>query len=185
MATRSNLVGLLGNLRCVGGPDVQTFCTSQAKRLSQGGAQDGDTIFVSVDCGTREPTGEQDPVFKKPGVALPRAARISALNNWLGSAPEEGDSCNVKWDVLFDSFDIRGKEWPSQGLGIMGAGLEQQLKGCGTLTDWHFEWTQYDSSGFEWHATGRLPIGTKACVGRAVMTAGGENASKDKCHGAG
>ena len=63
-----------------------------------------------------------------------------------------------------------------------GSGLEMQVKGCGALTQWHFEYTPHDPR-FAWFAHGQLPIGTKACVGRAVVSAGGEG--PDGCTGAG
>ena len=55
--------------------------------------------------------------------------------------------------------------------------------GCGDLTKWSFEARTNDPQGYQWYAKGNLPIGTKACVGRAVVSAGG--ASSDGCNGAG
>ena len=40
-----------------------------------------------------------------------------------------------------------------------------------------------DDPTYQWYASGHLPIGTKACVGRAVVSAGGAN--DGNCHGAG
>ena len=55
--------------------------------------------------------------------------------------------------------------------------------GCGDLTKWSFEARTNDPQGYQWFAKGNLPIGTKGCVGRAVVSAGG--ASPDGCKGAG
>lgn len=55
--------------------------------------------------------------------------------------------------------------------------------GCGDLTYWTFETLTDDPQGYQWYAEGDLPVGTKACVGRAVVSAGG--ASPDGCTGSG
>lgn len=91
-------------------------------------------------------------------------------------------NCDVSYKFFYDAFEIRGKNWPSAKLGINGQGLRDELLGCGALTKWKFELTP-DDCCFQWYATGQLPIGTKACVGRAVESAGGSN--KDNCHGVG
>ena len=102
-------------------------------------------------------------------------------------SPSPADvSCNCAYDFLFDQFTVSGKNFPADKLdldGTAGAGLEKQLKGCGALTDYKFQTLTNDPSGMQWKATGRLPIGVKACVGRAVQTVGGD--SPDKCTGAG
>ncbi|KAF2808927.1 uncharacterized protein BDZ99DRAFT_444813 [Mytilinidion resinicola] len=91
-------------------------------------------------------------------------------------------SCDVSYKFVYDGFEIRGKNWPDATFGANGEGLKKQLDGCGAVTDWGFEWTPNDVK-FQWYAHGHLPIGTKACVGRAAKSAG---ASGDgNCHGAG
>lgn len=55
--------------------------------------------------------------------------------------------------------------------------------GCGDLTYWTFKTLTDDPQGYQWYAEGDLPVGTKACVGRAVVSAGG--ASPDGCTGSG
>lgn len=92
------------------------------------------------------------------------------------------DSCDVSYDVIFDTFEVRGKNFPDAKLGQDGSGLLGQLRGCGAVTDWSFQLTPNDVK-YQWYAHGRLPIGTKACVGRAVQTAGGTSAGN--CEGAG
>ena len=59
--------------------------------------------------------------------------------------------------------------------------MQEEIKGCGAVTDWSFSYLTNEE--FQWKASGNLPIGTKACVGRAVISAGGS--SKDDCTGAG
>lgn len=92
------------------------------------------------------------------------------------------DSCDVSYKFIYDGFEVRGKDWPDSKLGANGEGLKAQLKGCGALTDWGFEWTPKDVK-YQWYAHGRLPIGTKSCVGRAVESAGGS--SVGNCAGSG
>jgi hypothetical protein len=67
-------------------------------------------------------------------------------------------------------------------LGHNGLGLLAQLRGCGIVTNWSFQLTPNDVK-YHWYANGRLPIGTRACVGRAVQAAGGTSAGN--CVGAG
>jgi hypothetical protein len=55
--------------------------------------------------------------------------------------------------------------------GTNGEGLKDQIGGCGAITKWNFERTPNDVK-FQWYASGQLPIGTKACVGRALQSAG-------------
>jgi hypothetical protein len=91
-------------------------------------------------------------------------------------------SCDVSYKFFFDSFEIRGKNLPEAKLGADGEGLKEEISGCGALTKWNFEQTP-DDVKFQWYASGQLPIGTKACVGRALQSAGGSGAGN--CHGAG
>lgn len=81
-------------------------------------------------------------------------------------------NCDVSYKFFYDFFEIRGKNLPDAKFGANGEGLRDELSGCGVLTKWQFERTP-DDCCFQWYATGQLPIGTKACVGRAVMSAGG------------
>ncbi|KIM93132.1 hypothetical protein OIDMADRAFT_61917 [Oidiodendron maius Zn] len=100
------------------------------------------------------------------------------------TAIAEGDTCDVSYRWLYDIVEVRGKSWTTAELGTNGENLKTQLAGCGDLTDWNFELTPNDCC-MDWYASARLPIGVKACVGRAVVTAGGPNANVGNCHGAG
>ncbi|KAL8724857.1 MAG: hypothetical protein Q9166_007711 [cf. Caloplaca sp. 2 TL-2023] len=90
--------------------------------------------------------------------------------------------CDVSYRVVLNKFEIRGKNLPDAKFGKNGEGLKDEIKGCGAITKWHFEWTP-DDTVYEWYASGQLPIGTKACVGRALVSAGGSG--NGGCHGAG
>ncbi|MCJ1324015.1 hypothetical protein MMC10_000677 [Thelotrema lepadinum] len=92
------------------------------------------------------------------------------------------DSCDVSYKVFFDSFEIRGKDFSSDKLGQNGLGLLADLRHCGVVTDWNFSLTPHDVK-YQWYASGKLPIGTKSCVGSAAMRAGGS--TDGNCHGAG
>lgn len=91
-------------------------------------------------------------------------------------------SCDVSYKFLFDLIEIRGKNLPDAKLGANGEGLKVQLSGCGALTQWKFERTP-DDVKFQWYAQCHLPIGTKNCVGNALVSAGGSG--NGNCHGAG
>ena len=95
--------------------------------------------------------------------------------------PDE-DSCDVSYKFFLDTFEVRGKNFPDAKLGADGGGLKDEIKGCGALTEWSFKWTPNDVK-YQWYAKGRLPIGTKSCMGRAVQSAGGSSAGN--CHGSG
>ncbi|KAI9724278.1 MAG: hypothetical protein M1828_003702 [Chrysothrix sp. TS-e1954] len=99
------------------------------------------------------------------------------------SPAPDADICGDWYKFFFDHFEISGKNFDANKFGSDGSGLKSQIKGCGDLTKWNFELVTNDPQGFQWKATGNLPIGTKACVGRAVVSAGG--ASPDGCTGAG
>ncbi|KAL9631925.1 MAG: hypothetical protein Q9164_005627 [Protoblastenia rupestris] len=92
------------------------------------------------------------------------------------------NSCDVSYKFVFNSFEVRGKNFPDAKLGAKGEGLKKEIDGCGKVTKWKFEWTP-DDVKYQWFASGQLPIGTKLCMGNAVKTAGGSTA--DDCHGAG
>ena len=81
-------------------------------------------------------------------------------------------NCWSWWKGIFASFDVYGGGFASGDFGQ--SSVLTQLRGCGALTNWGFEYYQTAAAdGTEWHAWGRLPIGTRACVGRAVESAGG------------
>lgn len=84
---------------------------------------------------------------------------------------------------FYDSFEIYGKDFDASKFSTDGSGLKYQIEGCGDLNDWHFNPLTNNKDGYQWSATRCLPIGTKACVGRAAVSAGGS--SPDACHGAG
>jgi hypothetical protein len=94
----------------------------------------------------------------------------------------DDDNCDVSYKFLYDFFEIRGKNFPDAKLRIDGGGLLDQLRGCGDVTGWGFDLTPNDVK-YQWYAHGNLPIGTRACVGRAVQSTGGSTAGS--CVGSG
>lgn len=91
-------------------------------------------------------------------------------------------SCDVSYKFWYDQVEIRGMNLPDAKLGANGEGLRKELEECGAMSKWNFEQTP-DDCCFQWYAMAHLNIGTKACVGRAVESAGGS--SKGDCHGPG
>ncbi|GIZ39830.1 hypothetical protein CKM354_000319700 [Cercospora kikuchii] len=97
--------------------------------------------------------------------------------------PEEPENiCGAWYKVFFDHFEILGKDFAPAKLGDNGSGLKDQLQDCGALTKWEFKPLTGDPNGYQWSAKGRLPIGTKSCIGNAVKDIGGD---ADGCKGAG
>ncbi|KAK8091927.1 hypothetical protein PG997_002288 [Apiospora hydei] len=77
-----------------------------------------------------------------------------------------------RYGVFFDAFIVRGKGFHADMLGKDGISLRNQLKGCGALTNWGFE---YNKDGWEWKATFTQPLGQARCVGHAIQSVGGQN----------
>ena len=121
------------------------------------------------------------PFLKGGPVVMPPRTFTTAA---APTAGPEGDTCDVSYRFLYDVVEVRGKSWTTAELGTNGENLKTQLAGCGDLTDWNFELTPNDCC-MDWYASARLPIGVRACVGRAVVTAGGPNANVGNCNGAG
>ena len=97
----------------------------------------------------------------------PNANRASPPDKPLGN-------CLSWYKFFWATFDVYGGGWADSDFGQDPGGVLAQLRGCGAVTKWGFDY--YDtpaSDGTEWHAYGRLPIGTRGCVGRAVASSGG------------
>ncbi|PMD53955.1 uncharacterized protein K444DRAFT_699591 [Hyaloscypha bicolor E] len=118
-----------------------------------------------------------------PDDEVPTATTTAAPPPAKTTAPPSpaADTCGDSYKFVLDHFDVYGKNFDPTKFGTDGSGLKKQIQGCGALTGWSFK--TLTSETYQWHASGNLPIGTKACVGRAVVSAGG--ASADGCHGAG
>ncbi|KAK6431021.1 hypothetical protein LTR95_012820 [Oleoguttula sp. CCFEE 5521] len=99
------------------------------------------------------------------------------------SDPDATEICGTWYKVLFDHFEIYGAHFDDSEFSSDGEKLKHELEGCGEVTKWSFKTLTNDPNGFQWFASGNLPVGTKACVGRAAVSAGGS--SPDGCTGAG
>ncbi|OQO09623.1 hypothetical protein B0A48_05025 [Cryoendolithus antarcticus] len=91
------------------------------------------------------------------------------------SDPDATEICGTWYKVLFDHFEIYGAHFDEAEFSSDGEKLKHELEGCGEVTKWSFKTLTNDPNGFQWFASGNLPIGTKACVGRAVVSAGLED----------
>jgi hypothetical protein len=92
------------------------------------------------------------------------------------------DTCNTQYDFSVDEFDIRGINFDPEKLGVNGEGLKKQIEGCSKpIVYWNWELTP-DDCCFQWHASGKIRVGAKGCLGRAVVSAGGNN---NQCAGSG
>ena len=100
-------------------------------------------------------------------IIVPKAMRAPSPNKVLGN-------CNSKYAFLFATFHVYGGGWANSDFGHASGGLYAQIRGCGLITKWKFKYfDEPHPDGTEWHASGRLPIGTGSCLGRAVTSAGG------------
>jgi hypothetical protein len=96
---------------------------------------------------------------------------------WTRPPPPAEDSvpgrCEVHYKFLFDSFVVNGGGWADDDFG--SDHFVKNVKRCGALTSWKFEYfTDPGKDGFEWEASGRLPIGKMwSCIRSAVRDSGG------------
>ena len=123
----------------------------------------GKKVFANEDCSNVNESPDQP---SDSSTATEPASTPTPLG------PSQG-TCDVSYKFLYDAFQIRGKDWDASKFGDNGAGLKKQLTGCGDLTNWHFELTPNDPNGYQWFASGRLPVFTNKCIGRAIISAGG------------
>ncbi|KAL8791153.1 MAG: hypothetical protein Q9195_006050 [Heterodermia aff. obscurata] len=79
------------------------------------------------------------------------------------------DTCDVSYRFALDKIEVRGKDWPDAKLVANGKGLKKQLKGCGALTKWKFEWTS-DDVKYQWPfliaCLSQSPVAAQAASGR-------------------
>ncbi|KAI9829475.1 MAG: hypothetical protein M1819_006295 [Sarea resinae] len=95
---------------------------------------------------------------------VPNVARAPAPAQAIGN-------CNSWWKPVWQTFDVYGGGWADSDF---GKSLQKQIQGCGLMSKWKFQYfDEPHPDGTEWHASGRLPIWTRKCVGRAITSAGG------------
>jgi hypothetical protein len=93
-----------------------------------------------------------------------------------------GDTCNTDYEFSVDYFSIRGNNFDPTKLGANGEGLKKQIEGCSNpIVRWTWNLTPSDCC-YQWQATGKLRVGVKGCLGRAIVSAGGNN---NQCAGSG
>jgi hypothetical protein len=187
--------------RDIAAENVQDFCNQHEKtKIYNAGSVN--ELELSVKKAGEDSLGPQDSpdcVGQFVGKVIDGCNDVDAVNNpWnykFGSTLTTGDgwefamtplnkqfnvvNCDVSYKDSFDSFEIRGKNLPWDKFGANGEGLRDGVSGCDGLTQWTFEWTPNDCC-FQWYASGHLPIGKKACVGRALESAGGSGKSHCK-----
>lgn len=130
--------------------------------------------------------GSTDPDKPNDGASVDKSqalAVVAAAGPAGAATPQTGDICGMWYKSSFDHFEVYGKNFDQGKMGSSGEGLLGQLRGCGIVSGWKFENRTNDPNGYQWYASGNLPVGTKACVGRAVVSAGG--ATADGCFGPG
>lgn len=88
-------------------------------------------------------------------------------------APEHPyGQCNVQGHLWGYSWDLWGAGFANSDF---GAELLRQVRGCGAVTAWKFEYFDEPApDGTEWHAQGTLPLFiSDHCLGKAIKSAGG------------
>ncbi|OIW28741.1 hypothetical protein CONLIGDRAFT_617692 [Coniochaeta ligniaria NRRL 30616] len=180
--------------RDVAADNVKAFCQQTVKKVTynQGSVNELELSVRKLDDDSKSPAAAPDCVGRYQRAVLDGCDGNDPINNphnyKFGSVFTSADgweytmtplskqvneiNCDVSYKFFFDSFEIRGKNLPDAKFGANGEGLKAQVSGCGSITKWNFEWTPNDVK-FQWYASGQLPIGTKNCVGDALMSAGG------------
>ena len=184
--------------------DVADFCgqADQTKTYNEGSVNELELSVKRFHDESKGPMDAPDCVARFSNAVIDGCDGNDATNNphnyKFGSTFTTGDgweykmtplskqvndiSCKVSWKVFFDSFEIRGNNFQDAELGINGEGLKNELSRCGALTKWKFERASEDDD-FQWYAAGQLPVFTKACIGRAIQSAGGSDDSNCKGNG--
>jgi hypothetical protein len=190
--------------RDVAAGNVQDFCqqSSSTKKYNEGSVNELELSVRDANGAEKDPRDAPDCESRLRDGVIDGCDGADKVNNpfnyKFGSTLKTGDgweykmtplskqvnevACDVAYKFFFDGFEIRGKNLPNAKLGAAGEGLLEQLRVCGVVSEWQFERTPQDCC-FQWYAAGRLPIGTRSCVGSALVAAGGAN--DGWCKGAG
>jgi hypothetical protein len=87
------------------------------------------------------------------------------------------DTCNTQYEFSVDQFNIRGTNFDPQKLGAYEEGPKKEIGGYSKpIVQWSWELTP-DDCRFRWRASGKIRAGAKGCLGRAIVSAGGNLAS--------
>jgi hypothetical protein len=174
--------------------NVQDFCNQHEKTKIYNTGSDNE-LELSVKKAGEDNLGPQDSpdyVGRFIGVMLDGYDGRDAVNNpWnykFGSTLTTGDeweltmtplskqvndvNCDLSYKGSFDGFEIRGKNLRGTSLVPTVKVFATKWLGATVLHNGSSKWTPNDCC-FQWYATGHLPIGKKACVGRALKSAGG------------
>ncbi len=69
-------------------------------------------------------------------------------------------SCTSWYKGFYATFDVYGGGWADSDFGQANGGLQAQIRGCGVITGWAFEYYNLPTSdGTEWHASASFPSG--------------------------
>ena len=156
------------------------WCTSQPWEPYEQGRSAGDNIFVWTNCATREPLDpeHQDPVFRYPNVPLDRGLRQTAMQSWVKNKCAYDPVYNEDGSRKYWVFNIQGKGFADNQIGLNGEGLRGPLENCG-LGQFNFAWTL--GQDYDWGVVGSTVKGGGDCIGFALLKAGG--AHVDQCQG--
>jgi hypothetical protein len=190
--------------RDIAADNAKDFCTKsdKTKTYNAGSVNELELSVRNLNDGSKGPADDPDCTSRLQNAVIDGCDGADPVNNphnyKFGSILTTADgweykmtplskqvnevNCDVSYKFFYDGFEIRGKNFPDAKLGSDGQGLHNELSSCGAVTKWNFERTPEDCC-FQWYASGHLPIGTKSCVGRAVVSAGGSGLGN--CHGPG
>lgn len=81
--------------------------------------------------------------------------------------------CDVWYKFWYDEFYIYGGGWAGHDHGQEK--LLPNLRRCGVVSEWRFDYREDPQDEIEWEAYGRIPIGAQQwdCVRQAVVDSGG------------
>ncbi|OKO93925.1 hypothetical protein PENSUB_12204 [Penicillium subrubescens] len=165
--------------------DTTGYFPGEPGKPGPSSAEDDFPISLWVDLGSTTSPSKADfaKLFSADEEGFDSSTTTTTTHTTTASAPTAtaDDTCKESYKFFWDHFEIHGKNFDPSKFGKDGSGLKKQIGGCGALSGWHFETDT--SGGWQWHAKGNLPIGSKDCVGRAVVSAGGEG--PDGCKGSG
>jgi hypothetical protein len=132
------------------------------------------------------PPTTSTPPPPPPPTTAPASSALASNPPAPAPAPTQkpviGDTCDVTYKGVFDIIEVRGKNFDPAKIGDGGSALRNELRKCGTITDWNFKLTS-DDCCMQWYVSFKDIIGQADCIGQVMMKIGGVMGNCDFKHG--
>lgn len=116
-------------------------------------------------------TGAADMVVK---VAYHHAAADATITRDLNVEEKHPSFCTFVHYPFTVGWEIKGRNWDHHKVGAKGQGLLDNLKSCGPVFNWGFDYLPHNKD-YDFRATGNSAFGThKGCFADAIKAVGGD-----------